>query len=102
MNDIGYSVNTSDGDTFYVKDLDTANELIFRILFKSNVTLEDYLADLQKAIKLGRDSASAHPQSYENYIIEILNDESRLDAYDIHIEEIRFTTSEQIEKYFPI
>ena len=64
--------------------------------------LENYLADLQTDIKSGRTTAATHPQSYENYIIDILNDEDRLDAYDIHITEIKFTTLEQINKYFPI
>ena len=102
MNDIGYSVQTFDGDTFYVEDLDTANELIFHLLYKCDIVLENYLADLQKAIKLGGNSAATHPQSYESYIIDILRDESRLEAYDIGITEIKFTTLEQINKYFPI
>lgn len=100
--EIGYSIRTNGDDIFYVKDLNTANELIFRILFKSDIVLDDYLEDLRKAIKLGENSASANPQDYESYIMDILNDESRLEGYDICIEEIQFTAFEQIEKYFPI
>ena len=100
--EIGYSVQTFDGDTFYVKDIDTANELVYHILYKSDIVLENYINDLQTDIKLGRTSAATHPQSYEKYIVNILNDEDCLDAYDIHIIEIKFTTLEQINKYFPI
>ena len=102
MNDIGYSVQTFDGDTFYVEDIHTANELIYHILFKSDEVLENYLIDLQTDIKSGRTTAATHPQSYENYVIGILNDESRLNDYDIYITEIKFTTLEQINKIFPV
>jgi hypothetical protein len=77
MNDIGYSVQTFDGDTFYVEDIDTANELVFHLLYNSDEVLTNYLADLQTDIRSGRTNAATHPQSYENYIIGILNDESR-------------------------
>jgi uncharacterized protein YegL len=98
-NDIGYSVNTFDGDTFFVKDLSTAKELVYRLLIKNKGTINTYLDELETDIQKGRINKT---KSFKDYVLEIVNDDDTLDTWDIHIIKIQFTTIEQINNYFPL
>lgn len=99
MNNIGYSVETFDGDTFFVKDLSTARELVYRLLIKNEYAIDTYLEELKKGIQKGLVNQT---ENFNDYVLGIVQDDDKLDAWDIHIIEIRFTTIEQIEKYFPL
>lgn len=48
MNNLGYSVEAFDGDTFFVKDLSTARELAYRLLIKNEYVIDTYLEELKK------------------------------------------------------
>jgi hypothetical protein len=99
MNNIGYSVETFDGDTFFVKDLSTARELAYRLLIKNEYAIDTYLEELKKDIQKGIINQT---KSFKDYVLEIVNDDDTLDAWDIHIIKIQFTTIEQINNYFPL
>jgi hypothetical protein len=99
MNNIGYSVETFDGDTFFVKDLSTARELAYRLLIKNEYAIDTYLEELKKDIQKGLVNQT---ENFNDYVLEIVQDDDKLDAWDIHIIEIHFTTIEQINNYFPL
>lgn len=99
MNNLGYSVETFDGDTFFVKDLSTARELAYRLLIKNEYAIDTYLEELKKDIQKGLVNQT---ENFNDYVLGIVQDDDQLDAWDIHIIEIRLTTIEQIEKYFPL